>query len=55
MCLLLQVHDELIYEAEEEIIEKASALVKRVMENAIESRLPFSANVYTGANWGELG
>jgi len=30
-------------------------LVKRVMENAIESRLPFSANVYTGANWGELG
>ena len=55
MCLLLQVHDELIYEPEEEIIEKASALVKRVMENAIESRLPFSANVYTGANWGELG
>ena len=53
--LLLQVHDELIYEAKDEIVKKAAELIKRVMENAVEARLPFSTNVYTGSNWAELG
>jgi DNA polymerase-1 len=53
--LLLQVHDELIYEASDDVAPKAKELIKRVMENAIEARLPFSANVYVGSNWGELG
>ena len=52
--LLLQVHDELIYEAKDEIVKKAAELIKRVMENAIEARLPFSTNVYTGSNWASL-
>jgi DNA polymerase-1 len=53
--LLLQVHDELIYEVENSSAEKALELVKRVMENAIEARLPFSVNAYVGPSWAELG
>jgi DNA polymerase-1 len=52
--LLLQVHDELIYEVKKEQIDEARELIKRVMENAIETRLPLSANVSSGKNWGEL-
>jgi len=52
--LLLQVHDELIYEAKDEEVKGAAKLVKRVMENAIETRLPFSANVSIGSNWASL-
>jgi DNA polymerase-1 len=52
--LLLQIHDELIYEVEMDMLDDARALIKRVMENAIESRLPLSANVSSGKNWGEL-
>ncbi len=52
--LLLQVHDELIYEAEDAIVEKARDLIKKVMEAAVESRLVLSANVSVGKNWGEM-
>jgi DNA polymerase-1 len=52
--LLLQVHDELIYEAPDSLVGKAKELVKRVMENAIEARLPFSANVSSGPDWASL-
>lgn len=52
--LVMQIHDELIYEAEEAAETVARELVRRVMEQAIESRLPFSANVSSGKNWGEL-
>ena len=52
--LLLQVHDELIYEAEDAIVEKARDLIKKVMEGAVESRLILGANVSVGKNWGEM-
>ncbi len=52
--LLLQVHDELIYEAEEAVAKQAAVIVKNIMENAIESRLPFGANASVGENWAEL-
>ncbi len=51
---LLQVHDELIYEAEDSLVAEAAQLVKTVMEAAIETRIPFAANVAIGTNWAEL-
>lgn len=51
---LLQVHDELIYEVETTAVSEARELIRRVMENAIESTLPLSANVSSGPNWAEL-
>jgi DNA polymerase-1 len=51
---LLQVHDELIYEVENKKADEAADLIKRVMEQAVESRLPLSADLSVGDNWGEL-
>lgn len=52
--LLLQVHDELIYEAPTEVAFEAARIIKRIMENAIEARLSFSANASVGENWRDL-
>lgn len=51
---ILQVHDELIYEVEDSVVKEAELLIKTVMEAAIETRIPFAANVAVGDNWGEL-
>ncbi len=51
---ILQVHDELIYEVEDSAVKEAELLIKTVMEAAIETRIPFAANVAVGDNWGEL-
>ena len=49
--LILQVHDELILEAPENEVEKASAILKEEMENAVSLSLLLKTDVGTGANW----
>ena len=49
--LLLQVHDELIFEVAKGEEEKLSALVRTEMENAVELSLPLSVNIGTGLSW----
>jgi len=51
--MLLQVHDELIFEAPESEVEKVSALIKEVMENVVNFDIPFIAEVGSGMNWAE--
>ncbi|OGZ12007.1 MAG: hypothetical protein A3D67_02360 [Candidatus Lloydbacteria bacterium RIFCSPHIGHO2_02_FULL_51_22] len=52
--LLLQVHDELIYEMEKEASARAIPLIKKEMEGAIAAEIPFDVTAKTGANWGEV-
>ena len=53
--MLLQVHDELIFEAREAEIDKAVALVRDVMEKAPEPTIQFSVPIHVdakaAANW----
>ena len=49
--LLLQVHDELIFEIAAGESEKLSALVKEEMGNAVELSLPLDVNVGIGTSW----
>ncbi len=53
--MLLQVHDELVFEAPLNEVEKASTLIKQEMENitGIELKVPLIADVGIGNNWGE--
>lgn len=53
--MLLQVHDELVFEAPENEIETVSALIKQEMENiaGINLKVPLIADVGVGNNWGE--
>ncbi|SEW47859.1 DNA polymerase I [Chryseobacterium wanjuense] len=49
--MLLQVHDELIFEAPIEEVEVASNIIKIEMESAIETQVPLLVEVGVGNNW----
>ena len=52
--LLLQIHDELIFEIEESLAETFSREVKSTMESAYSLRVPLVVDVSVGKNWGEI-
>ena len=52
--ILLQVHDELIFEVPEDEISQMEELVKKCMENAYELSVPLRVEVETGRSWGEM-
>lgn len=59
--LILQVHDELVYEIKNEAVEKATKVIKEAMEEAIPKKyrkgkkdIPMLVNVESGPNWGEM-
>jgi len=50
-CLILQVHDELIFEVKKEEKKDLMELVRDAMENAITLRVPVQATIHIGKNW----
>ncbi|MDR2783733.1 MAG: DNA polymerase I [Treponema sp.] len=52
--LLLQVHDELIFEVPENDAEEAAALVREYMENTISLKVPLRVSVEIGKRWGDF-
>src|SRR5690606_30077374 len=49
--MLLQVHDELVFEAPIDQAQPARSLVKRLMENAFELRVPLEVVTGVGSDW----
>ncbi len=49
--MLLQVHDELLFEAPIDEVESAKILIKTEMENAFETKVPLLVEVGVGDNW----
>jgi len=52
--MLLQIHDELIFEADERAAERCVPVIRRVMEGVLELRVPLKVDVKIGRNWGEI-
>ena len=52
--MLLQVHDELLFEVKEEHVEKSTKEIKQIMENVIKLKVPVIAEVKIGDNWGGM-
>ncbi len=52
--MILQVHDELIFEVTEGELETISRLVKQEMENVIKLDIPLKVNLKSGSNWAEI-
>ncbi len=50
-AMLLQVHDELVFEVPANEIEATGSLVRRSMENAAHLSVPLTVDVGTGENW----
>lgn len=58
VLLLLQIHDELIYEVPEEGVENLAKDIKKIMESILSEKdgagVPIEVNFCFGKNWGEL-
>jgi DNA polymerase-1 len=52
--LILQVHDELIFEVPPEELERVKELVQKEMEQVYPLRVPLRVSVEIGSSWGEL-
>ena len=51
--MLLQVHDELIFEVPEEELEEMKSLVRSVMEQTVPLSVPLKVDIHTGQTWYE--
>ncbi|MEK7086437.1 MAG: DNA polymerase, partial [Patescibacteria group bacterium] len=56
--LLLQVHDELVYEIRTERVSELSKEIQKIMESVLPGTethgVPILATMKSGANWGEM-
>jgi DNA polymerase-1 len=51
--MLLQVHDELVFECPKDELKETAAVVQEVMANAFPLDIPLSTETRYGVNWGE--
>lgn len=51
--MILQIHDELVFESPEEEIEQIKKVVKEEMEGVIEFSVPIKVDIGVGKNWSE--
>jgi len=52
--MLLQIHDELIFEIAEDECEEAAEIIKDEMENVLSLRLPLEVKITMGKDWSEI-
>jgi DNA polymerase-1 len=52
--MILQVHDELIFECPVDEIEQVRALCIDIMPSSLEMRVPLKIDTKAGVNWGEM-
>jgi len=51
--MIMQIHDELVFEVKDEEVEAAIPLIKDAMENAVSLKVPLLVDVGYGKNWEE--
>ena len=51
--MLLQVHDELVFEVPPDELEAVTRLVKKIMEGVWNLKVPLKINIAHGENWDE--
>lgn len=52
--MILQVHDELVFECDPKNVEEIGKIVKEKMENALKLSVPVIVDIKSGPNWGEM-
>jgi DNA polymerase-1 len=52
--MLLQVHDELVFEVPKEELEALGQMVQEVMPHALELVVPLNVEIKTGETWGDM-
>ena len=51
--MIMQVHDELVFEVPEEELQKALPLIQNEMETVMSLSAPLRVSIHTGKNWAE--
>jgi len=54
VCLLLLIHDELLFEISDDILNKTIHIIKNVMESIMELSVPLIVEVKTGKHWDKM-
>ncbi len=52
--MVLQVHDELLFEVDMAAIEQLCGIIYSEMEGAVELKVPLRVDLKSGPNWAEL-
>lgn len=52
--MLLQVHDELVFEVKKEFLSEAAELIKQTMEEDVSFEVPLTVELKSGQRWGEM-
>ena len=52
--MLLQIHDELIFEVDEKVADELGNRFRNIMDDIVELNIPLKASLNIGDNWGEL-
>ncbi|MFA5854421.1 MAG: DNA polymerase I [Patescibacteria group bacterium] len=52
--MLLQVHDELVFEVKESLVPTVAAWIKQTMEETVSLKVPIDVKVQIGQSWGSL-
>lgn len=52
-AMIMQVHDELIFEVQKDCIDSVLSKVKHIMEHTVELSVPLKVSAGTGKNWDE--
>jgi DNA polymerase-1 len=51
--MVMQVHDELVFEVPEEELQKALPMIQNEMETVMELSVPLRVSIHSGKNWAE--
>ena len=52
--MIMQVHDELVFEVPEEELQKAIPMIQNEMETVMELSVPLKVSIHSGKNWAEV-
>lgn len=52
--MVLQVHDELLFEVREDLVKEVSTTIQSMMEGVVSFSVPMSVDMKSGKNWGAM-
>lgn len=52
--LLLQIHDELVFEVPDDEVEETKHVVREALEGAVKLSIPLKTSIEVGDNWGDI-
>ena len=52
--MILQIHDELLFEVEKDNVKETAPKIREIMEGVLESDVPIKVELSSGPNWADL-